>query len=103
MSERAKRERSDVANLSHESLCRLEGGYLVLGDFDSSILGDVAGSLFFTGLDDKAAKTTKIHVFAMSHGIFHCLHEFLNGCENCGLLQTGATRDLVYNIRFSHF
>ena len=71
-----------VLYLLHEHFGRLESGNAVLRDDDCSVLGDVTGSLLRANLDDEAAKSAQIHIFAMCERIFHDFHELLDGIKN---------------------
>ena len=51
--------------LFHEHLGRLEGWNLVLWNDDCRVLGNVAGCLLRTGLNDEAAKSAQVNVFAV--------------------------------------
>ena len=53
---------SALLNLFHEHLCGLESGDAVLGDDDSGILGNVAGSFLRTNLDDEATETAEVNI-----------------------------------------
>ena len=54
----------------------------MLGDDYGSILGDVAGSLFAAGLNDKAAEATKVNVFSVCERFLDNFHELLKGSED---------------------
>lgn len=90
------------AYIFDERLGGLESGHLVFGDDDGSVLGDVACCLLLAGLHDEAAEAAEIYILAVSHGILDNLHEFFYSSEDGSFLQTGATRNFVYNISFCH-
>ena len=74
----------------------------MLGDDYGSILGDVAGSLFAAGLNDKAAEATKVNVFSVCERFLDNFHELLKGSEDGSLLDAGGFSDFVDDFGFSH-
>lgn len=68
----------------------------MLGDDDGGVLGDIAGSLLRTGLDDEAAETTEVNGFAVRKRILDYFHEFFDGFQNCGF-----SMPVVFEISFT--
>ncbi len=66
-------------HLAHETLCRLEAGEVVCCDDDSGVLGDVAGGLLSSVLDDEAAETSEIDVLFFKKTCLDDIHECFHG------------------------
>ena len=49
----------------HERFCGFESRNLVFGNDDSGVFSDVAGGFFGAYLDDEAAESTEVDVFAV--------------------------------------
>lgn len=76
-------------NFFHEHFGGLECRNLVLRDDDGGVLGDIACSLFGTGLDDEAAEATQVNVLAVRQRVLYNLHELLYCFEYDGLFDAG--------------
>jgi len=86
-----------------ESLCRLEGGNVMLGDNQRGILADVACGLLGAFLHDEAAEAAKKYILATSKGLLHHDHESLNRVEDSTLVLPCELGNLVDNLLLSHF
>ena len=85
-----------------EALGRLEGRNVVSRDDDGGVLGDVAGGLFFSSLDDEAAETSQINVFTFYQRFLDHFHEAFDGGKDLILLSARSFGDLIDDVSFSH-
>lgn len=60
------------------------------GNYYSGILADVAGCFLGSTLDDKAAKATEIHVFAVCEAVLHNGHELFDYGNNGSLVDASC-------------
>lgn len=67
--------------LCHEALSGLESGYVVLGDDERGILGDVACRLLGAFLQNEGAETSEEDRSACKEGCFNVAHEGLDASE----------------------
>lgn len=95
-------ERTYLFHFFHEHFCGLESWDLVFGNDDSSILGDIAGSLFAAGLYDEASETTEVNVFTVSQRVLHNFHKLFDGDKYVGLVDACSFGNFVNDVGFSH-
>lgn len=75
---------------------------IVRRNYDSCVLGDVAGSLFGTGLDNERTEATEIYVFAVCKAVLDNGHELFDYGYNRSLVDAGRLCDFTRYFCFCH-
>ena len=95
-------ERLFTLNVVHEHFGGLECRNFVLWDDDCGVLGDVAGCLLGTSLDDEATESAKVNMFAVNEAVLHNFHELLDGSEDTCFVNSGCFGDFADDFCFCH-
>ena len=86
----------------HESLGRLEGGNVVLGNDNGGILGNITSRLLCTLFQDEATETTEVNVFLIDERVLNRGHKGFYNYESGRFIYTSLLGDIGYDVCFSH-
>lgn len=85
-----------------EAFCGLECRYVVSGDDDCCVLGDVSPGLLCSVFENEASESSEVDIFSLSEGVFYAFHECFH-CSEYGLfVDSCSAADVSYDFCFCH-
>lgn len=91
-----------VALFDGEAFCRLKCRYVMSGDNNCCILGDVSTRLLCSMFENETSEPSEVDIFSLSEGGFYAFHECFH-CSEYGLfVYSCSVADVSYDFCFCH-